>query len=83
MLEFTVFISVKIDNLNEFSTSIPEIVNIEDKMNSESINISTEIKYLFISLVSIFVLENSNLLMKTLSGFAWEPNSLIENLKSE
>ena len=48
MLEFTVFISVKIDNLNELSTSIPEIVSIEDKMNNENINISTEIKYLFI-----------------------------------
>ena len=83
MLEFTVFISVKIDNLNELSTSIPEIVSIEDKMNNENINISTDIKYLFISLVSIFVSENSNLLMKTLSGFAWEPNSLIGNLKSE
>ena len=48
MLEFTVFISVKIDNLNELSTSIPEIVSIEDKMNNENINISTDIKYLFI-----------------------------------
>jgi hypothetical protein len=83
MLEFTVFISVKIDNLNELSTSIPEIVSIEDKMNNENINISTDIKYLFISLVSIFVSESSNLLMKTLSGFACEANSLIENLKSE
>ena len=73
----------KIDNLNELSRSIPEIVSIEDKMNNESININTEIKYLFISLVSIFVSESSNLLMKTLRGFACEANSLIENLKSE
>ena len=60
MLELTVFIRVKIANLNELSRSIPEIVNIEDKINNESINISTEIKYLFISLVSIFVSESSN-----------------------
>ena len=45
MLEFTVFISVKIDNLNELSTSIPEIVSKEDKVNKENININTEIKF--------------------------------------
>ena len=61
MLEFTVFISVKIDNLKALSKLIPEIVNKEDKIKSENININTEIKYLFISLVSNFELENSNL----------------------
>ena len=61
MLEFTVFISVKIDNLNALSRLIPEIVNKDDKIKSENININTEIKYLFISLVSNFELENSNL----------------------
>ena len=67
MLEFTVFISVKIANLNELSTSIPEMVNSEDKMDNDIINIKTEMKYLFISLVSTFVSENSSLLIKTLS----------------
>ena len=61
MLEFTVFISVKIDNLNALSRLIPEIVNKDDKIKSENININTEIKYLFISLFSNFELENSNL----------------------
>ena len=61
MLEFTVFISVKIDNLKALSKLIPEIVNKDDKIKSENININTEIKYLFISLVSNFELENSNL----------------------
>ena len=55
------FISVKIDNLNALSKLIPEIVNKDDKIKSENININTEIKYLFISLVSNFELENSNL----------------------
>ena len=83
MLEFTVFIRVKIESLKELSTSIPEIVNNEDKMNKESININTDIKYLFISVVSIFVSENSSLFTKILRGLACETNSLTENLKSE
>ena len=62
MLELTVFISVKIANLNALSRSIPEIVNNDDNINSENININTEIKYLFISIVSNFEPENSNLL---------------------
>ena len=61
MLEFTVFMSVKIDNLNAFSRLIPEIVNKEDKIKSENININTEIKYLFISLVSNLESEYSSL----------------------
>ena len=61
MLELTVFISVKIDNLKAFSRLIPEIVNKDDRAKSENINIKTEIKYLFISTVSNFEPENSNL----------------------
>ena len=61
MLEFTVFISVKIDNLNACSRSTPEKVNKDDKIKSENININTEIKYLFISLVSNLESENSSL----------------------
>ena len=61
MLEFTVFIIVKIDNLNALSRSIPEKVNKDDKIKSENININTEMKYLFMSLVSNFEPENSNL----------------------
>ena len=83
MLELTVFISVKIDNLKAFSKLIPEIVNKDDRAKSENINIKTEIKYLFISLVSNLEPENSNLFTKTFKGFACEASSLIENLKSE
>jgi len=58
-----VFIRVKIDNLNELSKLIPEIVNNEDKINKDIINITTEIKYLLISLLSNFELDTSNLFM--------------------
>ena len=61
MLELTVFINVKIANLNALSRLIPEIVNKDDNIKREDINIKTEIKYLFISLVSNLEPENSNL----------------------
>ena len=83
MLEFTVFIRVKIDNLKDLSISMPEIVRKEDKMSNDNININTEIKYLFISLVSNIESENSSLFIKTFNGLACDNNSFIENLKSE
>ena len=83
ILELTVFISVNIANLNEFSRLIPEIVNKDDKINSENINIKTEIKYLLISTVSNFEPESSNLFAYTFNGLACEASSFIENLKSE
>ena len=83
MLEFTVFMRVKIDNLNALSISMPDIVNKEDNINKEIINIINEIKYLLISLVSNFEFENSNLFINTLSGFACETSSFIENLNRE
>ena len=61
MLELTVFISVKIANLNELSKLIPKIVSNEDRVKRDKINIKTEIKYLFISAFSNFEEENSNL----------------------
>ena len=42
MLEFTVFIRVKIDNLKDLSISMPEIVRKEDKMSNDNININME-----------------------------------------
>ena len=45
MLELTVFIRVKIANLNALSRFIPEIVNKDDNIKSENINIKTEIKF--------------------------------------
>ena len=62
MLEFTVFIRVKIDNLKELSKSIPEIDNKEDKINKDNININKEMKNLLTSLVAKIKLENSSLL---------------------
>ncbi len=44
--ELTVFIKVKIDNLNASSLSIPEIVNNKDKIDNDNIKIITEKKYL-------------------------------------
>ena len=46
MAEFTVFISVKIDSLNEFSKSIPLKVNKITKSNREMIKIIIDKKYL-------------------------------------
>ena len=47
--ELTVFIKVKIDNLNELSSEIPETVKNEVNKNKEMIKIITDKKYLSIS----------------------------------
>ena len=83
MLEFTVFIRVKIDNLKELSKSIPEIVNKEDRINKDNININKEMKNLLTSPVAKIKLENSSLLTYIVFGLACEINSLIENLNNE
>ena len=70
MLELTVFIRVRIDNLNEFSRLIPDIVSIDDSKHRDSIKTSTEIKNLFILVFSNVVSENSSLLIKTFKGLA-------------
>ena len=46
MEELTVFIKVKIDNLNASSVLTPEIVNIKDKIDNDKIKIITDTKYL-------------------------------------
>tara|TARA_B100001057_G_scaffold463726_1_gene518203 strand:+ start:145 stop:354 length:210 start_codon:yes stop_codon:yes gene_type:complete len=63
-----VFINVKIDNLKEFSNSIPFKLNKELRINRESTNIKIDKKYLFISLKSKLILENINLFLKILFG---------------
>ena len=45
MFELTVFIKVKIDNLNEYSSEIPEIVKKEVNINNDIIKIITDKKY--------------------------------------
>tara|TARA_B100000989_G_scaffold103051_1_gene75394 strand:+ start:362 stop:553 length:192 start_codon:yes stop_codon:yes gene_type:complete len=62
MSEFTVFIIVKIPNLNEVSKSKLEIVNSIDIAKREIIKIIIAKKYLLISLISALILFNDNLL---------------------
>tara|TARA_B100000768_G_scaffold138805_1_gene130041 strand:- start:237 stop:428 length:192 start_codon:yes stop_codon:yes gene_type:complete len=63
MDEFTVFISVKIDNLNEFSNSILLNVNRNVNDSKEIINTIIDKKYLCISSSLKDSLENKCLLM--------------------
>tara|TARA_A100001234_G_C12302308_1_gene249876 strand:- start:201 stop:398 length:198 start_codon:yes stop_codon:yes gene_type:complete len=60
--EFTVFIIVKIPNLNEVSKSKLEIVNNIDIAKREIIKIIIAKKYLLISLISALILFKDNLL---------------------
>ena len=62
MSEFTVFIIVKIPNLNEVSKSKLEIVNNIDIVKREIIKIIIAKKYLLISLISALILFKDNLL---------------------
>tara|TARA_B100000427_G_C14946886_1_gene350641 strand:- start:214 stop:408 length:195 start_codon:yes stop_codon:yes gene_type:complete len=45
--EFTVFIKVKIDSLNELSKSIPKIVNKDETKNKDKIKTIIDRKYLY------------------------------------
>ena len=67
-LEFTVFINVKIDNLNEFSKLNSLIVNNVVKIKSEKINMRTDKKYLLISLNSKLTSEKNNLFLYIFFG---------------
>ena len=66
--ELTVFIKVRIANLNELSKSILLKLNNEVKINKEIIKITIVKKYLLISLKSKFIFENINLFIKTFFG---------------
>ena len=44
--ELTVFINVNIDSLKASSLFMPEIVNINDKIDNDKIKIITDTKYL-------------------------------------
>ena len=80
MEELTVFIKVKIDNLNELSKEIPAIVRKEVKINRDIININTDKKYLEISSFSKLIFKKKCLLRKTFLGFTCEIKLLIANL---
>ena len=55
--ELTVFIKVNIDSLKEVSNSIPEIDNKIVKAKSDIMNINTDKKYLFTSVLLISMSE--------------------------
>ena len=59
--EFTVFIIVKIPNLNEFSNFIPEIVNKLETTKREIIKTKTVKKYLFTSDLSVLAFKRATL----------------------
>ena len=80
MDELTVFINVKIDNLNEFSKEIPEKVRKELKRNIEIININTDKKYLSISTFWKFIFSKKLLFRKIFLGLTWDIRLLNENL---
>ena len=64
----TVFINVKIDNLNEFSKLKSLIVNNVVKIKSDKINMRTDKKYLLISSKSKFTSEKNNLFLYIFFG---------------
>ena len=61
MLEFTVFIIVNIESLNEFSNWISESVKKIVNKDKEIMKIIIEKKYLFISDLSVFSLISETL----------------------
>ena len=83
MWEFTVFINVKVESLNEFSKDKPEIEITLDKNIKETTKIKMDKKYLQKSDLSITFSENSNLFINIFFGLAFEIISLIENLNNE
>ena len=78
--EFTVFIKVKIDSLNELSKSIPKIVNKDETKNKDKIKTIIDRKYLYKSDWSTIVSEKAILLIYICLGLVWERSSLMENL---
>ena len=81
--EFTVFIKVRIDNLNELSKLTPLKLNNDVKINNEKINIIIVKKYLLISLKSKLILENINLFIKTFLGLLKDKIWFIEYFVNE
>ena len=82
-MELTVFINVKIDNLNEFSNSIPDKLNNDVKIKSDKMKVIIVKKYLFISSKSKLILVNINLFIKIFFGRLKERIWFIEYLNNE
>ena len=77
--EFTVFIIVKIPNLNDDIKSILFKVNNDDITKRDSINNNIAKKYFVISDRFIFLSKKLILFVKICLGLVWERSSLIEN----
>ena len=77
------FIKVKIDNLIEFTKSIPPKLNKETNVNKDKIKIAIVKKYLFISSRLKFIFVNISLFIKTFFGLLKDKIWFKENLKSE
>ena len=81
--EFTVFINVNIDNLNESSKFIPLTVKKVKRVKREIIKITIVRKYLLISLKSKFILVKINLFINIFFGLLKERIWLREYLNKE
>ena len=77
------FIKVSTANLNEYSNWIPDKDKNMVKLKREIIKISIVKKYLFISFVSKFILEKTNLFINTFFGLLKERIWLMEYLVKE
>ena len=78
MLELTVFITVNIESLSEFSNWISDNVNNKVRINNEIINITIEKKYLSISSFSVFSFINVTLLEYIWFGLVCDRRLFIE-----
>ena len=81
--ELTVFIKVKIDNLNDFSKFIPERLIKEVSRKRDKIKINTVKKYLLISSKLKLILVNINLFIKIFFGLLKDKIWLIEYFNNE
>ena len=81
--ELTVFINVKIDNLNEFSKFIPAIHNKKTNTDKDNIKIKIVKKYLFISSKLKTILVNNSLFVKIFFGLLKDKIWFKEYLNNE
>ena len=79
MLEFTVFIKVRIPNLNDTEREISLIVSNEVIINKDNTKTITDKKYLFMSNWLTWFSENVILLINICFGFECDKSSFVEN----
>ena len=81
--EFTVFIKVKIESLNEFSKFMPLILKKTNNIRNDKIKINTVKKYLLISSNLKFIFVKISLFINTFLGLLNDKIWLIEYLNNE